>query len=119
MARNGFQIEYLRTPRSKRVKQQAFATAGSPGDDPELKRDRKLLQIVDHAMTERLVAALKQAHTPTDAGQDGGQCAGAVAASPAVDQGAPLAGLLRESGLKELGDVAGNQCGADALCNKT
>ena len=109
------EIEHLRPLSGEFLEQQALAAAGSSGHDPKTASGGPGRQIGDDLTSERPISALEHLHPPADAREDRGQRAGPVAPAPAVDQRLPVAGLVGERALQQVGDVARDQRGAGAL----
>ena len=107
-----FQIEHLRACITQRVQQSRLARAGRPAHHAVAEARRLRRQIGQHGGAKGLVAAFDQADAKADLPQHQRQRAAALAAAPAVEQGAPVLGLVHALALDVAGDVARDQRGA-------
>ena len=108
------QVEHLRPLCRERLEHARLRAAGRAAHDAQRQRRYDALDLGDHQVAEGLVAALELAGVPAHHAQPSGEGATALAAAPAVDEGAPVLGLVLQRGEHVARDVGGHQRTAEA-----
>lgn len=93
MVGEGFEVEDLSSRLLEVVKETGFSSTCESGEDVEVGQGigKTFGEVLQDEFAVALVAALKNAGTPSDGAQDVGEGAGAESAAPAVEKGVVLA----------------------------
>ena len=114
----GLKIQHLGAGGGKRAQQAALAATGNPAHDAQIQRGWQVQQGLHHVAAVAAIAAFKLCALPADAAEYLGHAAGALAATPAIDQGPPGFRLGLKLRIEVTCDIGCHQRGAGPFGSK-
>jgi hypothetical protein len=113
-----FEVDHLPAHRRDTGEDRGLARPGQPVEPDEGHRQRLIVKPCRHVPPPGPVPAVQNRHIPPDLGQNGGEGARPLPAAPAIDEGPPVARLVRQVILDMARGIPGDQRAADPARGK-